>query len=128
MTTPNYPLRTLAEMGVDVREIESYTERGFEFVEMISDKLPIDGSHVTGSVGRGSGRGLIIRSREAPEEDLAAMREALATGCENAGAFSTADALKGRFPEFISAVRLPAFWVLGQYLDAGIVRPEWKPQ
>ena len=113
MTTPNYPLRTLAEMGVDVREIESYTERGFEFVEMISDKLPIGGTHVTGSISKAGGRGLIFRSREAPEEDLAAMREALATGRENAGAFSTADVLKGGYPEFVSADRLPAFWVLG---------------
>ncbi len=125
MTTPNYPFQTLAKMGVDVREIESYTERGFEFVEMISDKLPIDGTHVTGSISKAGGRGLIFRSREAPEEDLAAMREALATGQENAGAFSTADVLKGGYPEFVSAAHLPAFWVLGQYLDAGIVCPKW---
>jgi hypothetical protein len=106
-----------------MREVEAYTERGFEFVEMISDKLPIDGSHVIGGV-RG-GRGLIIRSREAPEEDLASMREALTTGRGNDLAFATADVLKGGYPEFISAVRLPAFWVLGQYLDAGIVCPKW---
>ena len=105
-----------------MREVESYTAFGFEFVEMISDKLPMDGSHVIG--GKREGRGLIIRSREAPSEDLDAMREALATGRGNDSAFSTADVLKGRFPEFISAVRLPAFWVLGQYLDAGIIRPK----
>ncbi len=109
--------------GVKVREIKSYTERGFEFVEMIADWLPIGGSHVAGSVH--VGRGLIIRSREAPEEDLASMREALATGRGNDLAFATADVLKGGYPEFISAVRLPAFWVLGQYLDAGIVCPKW---
>ena len=109
-----------------MREIKSDTERGFEFVEMVADWLPIGGSHVAGSVH--GGRRLIMRSKEAPEEDLAAMREALATGCENDLAFSTADVLKGRYPEFVSAVRLPAFWVLGQYLDAGIVSPKWKPQ
>ena len=109
-----------------MREIESYTERGLEFVEMVADWLPIGGSHVAGSVH--GGRRLIMRSKEAPEADLAAMREALATGRENAGAFSTADVLKGGYPEFISAVRLPAFWVLGQYLDAGIVRPKRNPR
>ena len=109
-----------------MREIESYTERGFEFVEMVADWLPIGGSHVAGSV-HGEKR-LIIRSEEAPEADLTAMREALATGRGNDLVFSTADVLRGRFPEFVSAVRLPAFWVLGQYLDAGIVRPEWKPR
>ncbi len=109
-----------------MREIKSYTERGFEFVEMIADWLPIGGSHVAGSLH--GGRRLIMRSREASEEDLAVMREAVATGRENAGAFSTADVLKGGYPEFVSAVRLPAFWVLGQYLDAGIVRPKWKPR
>ncbi len=69
-----------------------------------------------------------LRTNSENRQDLDAMRKALATGRGNDLVFSTADVLKGGYPEFVSAVRLPAFWVLGQYLDAGIVSPKWKPQ
>lgn len=92
-----------------------------EFVEMVSAKLPVDGVHVSGWVHEG--RGFILHSREACDADLAAIREALSSGRENALAFAAADVTGRGHSGYVSGVRLPAFWVLGQYLSAGFVRP-----
>jgi len=78
-------------------------KRRLEFHEVISDKLPLDGVHVTGRVYKGAG--LITHSREAPEVDLTAMRKALETGQPNALAFAV-DHITDTI-QFSSGVRRP---------------------
>jgi len=78
-------------------------KRRLEFHEVISDKLPLDGVHVTGRVYKGAG--LITHSREAPEADLTAMRKALETGQPNALAFAV-DHITDTI-QFSSGVRRP---------------------
>jgi hypothetical protein len=51
------------------------TDQGLEFELVVSDDLPLDGTHCVGRVH--DGRGTIVHSHECPEADLAALRSML---------------------------------------------------
>jgi hypothetical protein len=56
-------------------QIDFSPEKGLEFELVVSDDLPLDGTHCVGRVQ--GGRGLIVHCHECPEADLAAMRSML---------------------------------------------------